>query len=1170
MILADATTVVYSATDLAAASTCEWALMRRLDWMLGRAPEPPTVEDDMLIRTGLLGDAHEKRVLDELKRSRKVVEIERPSFDDIESAAKQTLDALRDDSVDVVYQAAFFDGRFLGYADFIMRGDDGRFEVYDTKLARKAKITALLQLAAYSDQLTKLGIPIGEQVSLWLGTGELSTHKLSDILPVYRKRRARLQEIIDGRIADDGVDAHDADKAHDANGSNEANDANGSNEANDANNANRSNEATEWGDPRYTACGRCAACEEQVQSTRDVLLVAGMRLTQRAKLTASGVYTIDELAARTAHVDGLSDATLAALRQQASIQLSPTSPAEPLAWRVNNPATLAALPHPSPGDIFFDFEGDPLHKEHNTWGLDYLFGLVEPDDTFVAFWADDLPHERQALIDFLDYVRQRLAAYPDMHIYHYASYERSHLLTLAARHGVGEEEVDDLLRNHVLVDLYPIVRQGLRIGSRSYSLKKLEPLYMGEHERSGVANAADSITEYVRYTELLAAGDLAGAAAVRTDIERYNTYDCVSTSRLRDWLLRRAEEQHVGLAGTADLTLDLPVPLRPPDPVYLELQASLDGIPPADRTPDETALALASAAIDYHRRENKSFWWEHYFRLSNPVAEWADTRGVFVIDRSEVVRDWSLAGKDRTLSRTLAVTGAAAPGSKFSSSESHFVIYDPPPPPFDRAPQPGARSAHDRVTFRESDTGRYLLTEKLTKGADTYAEHPIAVAPGSPPGSKVLADAISEWGRQVLDELPAMRPDAALDLLRRTPPRLPELVRGDSATAIRDSLLSLDRSYIAVQGPPGTGKTTVGARVIADLVSNHGWKVGVVAQSHATVENMLRALIEKAGLDPALVGKPAKSGPQQAAPPWTGNPVAGLRSPGGFVIGGTAWTFANANTVPRASLDLLVIDEAGQFSLANTIAAAVSAKRLLLLGDPQQLPQVSQGTHPEPVDVSALGWLSMGHDVLPAEFGYFLETSWRMHPALCAPVSALSYEGRLHAHASDRSLEGIDPGLHTVPTAHHGNSTSSPEEAAAVVARVSDLIGRPWTSQGETHPLTESDLIVVAPYNAQVELIHTALAAAGFPAVPVGTVDKFQGQEAAVAIVSLAASAADDVPRGLEFLLLANRLNVAISRAQWAAYLVYSPALTDHLPGSPAALAQLSAFIRLVEPETNS
>jgi len=239
---------------------------------------------------------------------------------------------------------------------------------------------------------------------------------------------------------------------------------------------------------------------------------------------------------------------------------------------------------------------------------------------------------------------------------------------------------------------------------------------------------------------------------------------------------------------------------------------------------------------------------------------------------------------------------------------------------------------------------------------------------------------------------------------------------------------------------------------------------------------------------------------------------------------------------------------------------------LLLLGDPQQLPQVSQGSHPEPVDVSALGWLTDGHDVLPAELGYFLAKSWRMHPAVCAPVSRLSYEGKLESQAADRFLDGIEPGLHPVPVPHVLNSTSSVEEADTVAELIGSLLGRDWTVGGTVRELGQDDLIVVAPYNAQVETIRQRLGLSGWHDVSVGTVDKFQGREAAVAIVSLAASSAEEVPRGLEFLLLANRLNVAISRAQWAAYLVYSPALTDSLPHNAGTMAQLSAFITLVEP----
>ena len=1140
MILIDPTTVIYSASDLTAAAKCEWALMRKLDAKLGRVERVDDIEDDMLVRAGLLGTAHELRVLETLKATRDVVEFEHPDFGSYAEAAALTAEALRS-KADVLFQATFFDGRLLGFADFIMLNDAGVYEVYDTKLARSAKITALLQLAAYSDQVLALGVEVGENVHLILGDGRTSTHALRDILPVYRKRRARLQAMLDERLADDAP--------------------------------------TPWGDPRYTICGRCAACTQQVELHRDVLLVAGMKLTQRRKLNAAGITTIDQLAGAT-DVEGMSAATLAGLRSQARIQIAPHDGDVP-PFDVYNPQALAALPLPDDGDIFFDFEGDPLYSEPSArgsdgdaeateWGLDYLFGLVEPDDTFRAFWAHDYAEERVALERFLAYVADRRARYPAMHIYHYAAYERTHLLSLAARHGVGEDAVDDLLRDNVLVDLYPLVKKSVRVGSHSYSIKKLEPLYMPS-ERSGVANAADSVSEYADARQLIRDGELAAGQAKLDAIASYNAYDCVSTLRLRDWLRARADENGVAPTPARDLELDLPV-VREPSPVYLALAAHVADVAPGERSTDDTAIALASAAIDYHRREAKKFWQDHFDRLVSPLDEWADTRNVLVVEHAEVVKDWHREGRQKRDRRIIEVSGVLSPGSSLKAEQNPYLVYDDPQPPIAAKRSPGARASSEGEIIDVIEEGghvTYVIQELLETGADLFDQLPAVLTPSAPPRATPQPEAIEEWGSLVLGALPEMLPDAALDVLRRVPPRGALSAAGDDTiAAIRDSLITLDHSYLAVQGPPGTGKTYTGSRVIADLVKNHGWRVGIVAQSHETVKNMLRA-IAAAGLDPKLIAKRPKKGDTDQHP-WVtlstpGNTAEFTAQPDGWVIGGTAWTFANASTIPRGSLDLLVVDEAGQFSLASTIAAAVSAERLLLLGDPQQLPQVSQGSHPEPVDVSALGWLSDGHDVLPPEFGFFLAKSWRMHPAVCAPVSRLSYEGKLESKAEDRMLAGLEPGLHAVPVDHQLNATSSPQEADRVVELVLGALGREWTEGGSTRALGQLDVIVVAPYNAQVELIGERLAAAGLGDVPVGTVDKFQGREAAIAIVSLAASSADEVPRGLEFLLLANRLNVAISRAQWAAYLVYSPALLEYLPTNPVALAQLSAFIGLVE-----
>jgi superfamily I DNA and/or RNA helicase len=380
-------------------------------------------------------------------------------------------------------------------------------------------------------------------------------------------------------------------------------------------------------------------------------------------------------------------------------------------------------------------------------------------------------------------------------------------------------------------------------------------------------------------------------------------------------------------------------------------------------------------------------------------------------------------------------------------------------------------------------------------------------------------------------------------------------------------VLDLDRSYIAVHGPPGTGKTYTAAHVIKSLVNDHGWSVGVVAQSHSVVANLLNKIVD-AGVDPALVAKKS-SGDTAATDRFTvigdDEHSAFLDAHSACVIGGTAWDFANDARVASEHLDLLAIDEAGQFSLGYTIAVARAAKNIMLLGDPQQLGQVSTGSHPEPVDRSALGWLMDRHDVLPSEFGYFLAQTHRMHPEVCRVVSALSYDGRLmpHPKTSARILAGHPPGVHTLVVDHEGRSTASPEEAAAIVDEISALVGATWTDEHGPRDLMPSDILVVAPYNAQVVQLRTHLQAAGLNDVLVGTVDKLQGREAPVVFVSMTASAIDDIPRGMPFLLNRNRLNVAISRAQSMAVIVRSRALTDHLPGSPAGLVDLGAFLTL-------
>jgi predicted RecB family nuclease len=1123
--------IVYSASDLAAAARCEYALLRDFDAKLGRAPAVSVV-DELLARTATLGDDHEQRELDRLREefADGVAVIGRPAYTlaGLAAAAEATRRAIAN-RAPVVYQAAMFDGRFVGFADFLV-ADGEQYRLVDTKLARSPKVTALLQLAAYADALTAMDVSVADEAELRLGDGSVVRFRVCDLIPVYRAQRAQLQRLLDDHYA--------------------------------------AGTAVRWEDDGVRACFRCPLCIEQVQATDDLLLIAGMRVSQRDKLIDAGIATVADLAEHCGPVPDLAPSALGKLTAQAKLQVRQRDTGVPQ-FQIVNPQPLTLLPEPDPGDLFFDFEGDPLWTaDGHDWGLEYLFGVLDAAGKFQPLWAHNRVAERKALVDFLAMVAKRRKRRPNMHIYHYAPYEKTALLRLAGRYGVGEDQVDELLRSGTLVDLYPLVRKSIRVGAESFSLKALEPLYMGTQLRSGdVTTATDSITSYAKYCELGDAGRVGEAETVLKEIEDYNHYDCRSTQELRNWLLVRAWEAGVTPVGAQ------PVPdgntVDDHDELAAALLAFAGDAAVGDRAPEQIAVALVGAARGYHRREDKPFWWAHFDRLNFPVDEWADNTDVFVSDEASVSVDWHMPPRARKPQRRVALRGGLSRGDLMTDV---FALYEAPAPP-SMSDNPDRRAAGRAKVVKVDDPAvptEVVILERVGSDGNAFHQLPFALTPGPPVPTTALRESIESTAAAVAAGLPQLPRTAMIDVLLRRPPRTRSgaaLPRSTETIAdITTAALDLDSSYLAVHGPPGTGKTYTAAQVITRLVTENAWRVGVVAQSHATVENLLDAVID-AGLEP---GRVAKKKYDHHAPRWQeidgGDYAAFISATVGCVIGGTAWDFANANRVLPNSLDLLVIDEAGQFCLANTIAVAPAARNLLLLGDPQQLPQVSQGTHPEPVDTSALDWLVNGQRTLPDERGYFLDRSYRMHPAVCAAVSELSYEGRLHSvteRTAARRLDGYPPGVRVLSVRHQGNSIESPEEADTILAEIRRLLGSSWTDEHGTRPLAASDVLVLAPYNAQVSLVRQRLTAAGLGAVRVGTVDKFQGGQAPVVFISMTASSVDEVPRGISFLLNRNRLNVAVSRAQYAAVIVRSELLTEYLPTTPAGLLELGGFLAL-------
>jgi ATP-dependent exoDNAse (exonuclease V) alpha subunit len=382
---------------------------------------------------------------------------------------------------------------------------------------------------------------------------------------------------------------------------------------------------------------------------------------------------------------------------------------------------------------------------------------------------------------------------------------------------------------------------------------------------------------------------------------------------------------------------------------------------------------------------------------------------------------------------------------------------------------------------------------------------------------------------------------------------------------------ALDDSYLVVQGPPGSGKTWTGARLIVALIRD-GKRVGVAATSHKAIHNLLEEVEDVATREGVRFRGLKKSTAGDDETRFHGRLFENTDKPrecetsDADLIAGTSWLFAREGM--QEKLDYLFIDEAGQMSLADALAMATAARKVVLLGDPQQLPHVTQGVHPEGSGCSVLEHLLGSDQTVRDNRGLFLARSWRMHPDVCRFISELAYEGRLSS-AEGRERQRVESpglsgtGLRYIPVAHEGNAQQSAEEARVVAEQVRLLLdGGTFTDhEGTSRSLTPKDVLVVAPYNMHVRCLRAILP----DGVQVGTVDKFQGREAPIVFFSMASSTGDDVPRGLEFLFSRNRFNVAISRAKCLSVVVCSPRLLEARCRTVEQMRLVNALCRFVE-----
>lgn len=1196
----DGDRIVASATDLANFLACRRKTALDLAALRGEIARP-RLEDSFLEILQQRGAEHEARfVAAERDRGCEIVDLtwkdahgnSRRGLETAEARVAATLDAMSR-GVSRIVQAALVstDGRWFGYADVLRRverparlGPAGTpsawsYEALDTKLALETKGATVLQLSLYSELLAAMQGSAPEYFYVVTPAGE-ERYRVDEYAAYYRLVKRGLLDLLDRcpnpapRPANPGPEP--------------LNLALG----------NRTPEALAPYPEPVAHCEICdwrGECAKRLRGDDHLSFVANCSRLHRAELATHGIVTLESLGR-----EGLpagfrpsrgAPATYERLQHQARLQLIQRTTGRPTheCLPTEPGFGLAALPEPRPGDLFLDLEGDPFGRlgagpETGAANREYLFGLGrfgQPGApmTYTSRWAFNDVEERAAFEATMDDIMAALEADPDVHVYHYAAYEPTSFKRLMGRYAARDADLDRLLRGRRFIDLYAVVRRALRAGVESYSIKSMEPFYSfaREVELSTAGNQR-------RIIELaLESGDMAAVTpAVRAAVEGYNRDDVRSTAALRDWLegLRAdliAEKKDIPRPRMTDDKPSERVDERAQQVAILRarLLEVAPGSPlgptlasPAD--PSAKAGHLLAYVLDFHRREDKAEWWD-YFRLCElPESD--------LLDEPRAVAGLRHVGDVEAVKKSVI--------QRFSYPEQEIEI---------RAGDTLKRQ--DGTTFAKAvRLDRQVRTIDMLVGPTKVSFQPTALFAHRHVGADVIEDALMELGREVADAggVEQLPPSASRSLLLRLPPALgagsfsPPAAGEDVVSYAVSIAAGLDRTTLPIQGPPGSGKTFAGARMIEACVAA-GLKVGVMGSSHKAIRNLLE---EVNGPDCRIGQRCAEDDIDADGSPIRrlGNNESAsdaLTSGDVNVLGGTAWLWSRPEFA--GAVDVLFVDEAGQVSLANVLASARAANSVVLLGDPQQLDQPTKGTHPDGVGVSALQHSLGDSETMPPERGLFLSVTWRLAPSICRFTSDMFYGGRLLSKpalarqalvppAADRDLfstaRPAGSGLFLVQVDHHGNGNASEEEASVVADLVVSLLepGSMWIDEtGESHQVTPADIRVITPFNAQVARIRERLDSRASSSrsrladVPVGTVDRFQGQEGAVSIYSMATSHPEEAPRGMEFLYSLNRLNVATSRARCAAILVASPRLFEPDCQTPRRMRLASVLVRFAE-----
>ena len=1159
-----------------------WEQLNKLDTK--RAPKPkPDLLDQFLFESGL---KHEKILIENLEANGN--KVKKLSGKMTAEAFEETLHTIQNGQYDFIHQASLQKDYLHGSADLLERIDkpsklgNWSYIPIECKLSSHPKPIYLVQACAYCELLEPILGYRPENFKLYLGGGvferEPDGYRLDDFWMWYERLRERYQKFLENFDESRQPEHSPGDHGH-------------------------------WS----------AFVEEALEKKRDLILVAGMRKSQRNKLIASGINTIDDLAkaSKSQIINKIDEKIFFQLKEQAAIQIRSIQPNGRPAFEIRakdaQEKGLSMLPKSDEGDIWFDMEGYPNPVTGKK--LEYLFGACyfskkdkKLERRFIAWWAHDPDQEKIAFDEFIQWVMNRRIDYPNLHVYHYASYEKVALGRLATTHGIHKTTWDQWLREELFVDLFPIVRNSLLLGEQSYSIKKVEKLYLDNLRNEEINTAADSVIQYAEWqksNEPKWTGKSIAKSKQLQDLQNYNKKDCESTEELHKFLLKIKNSLKLsyrknkwGISKEEDLKNNYEKELevfaktmREDIPNHLK-----DNLAKGSYGVSYKHQKLISDLIDFHEREAKIEWWEFFDRKGNKTSSerYEDTEVIANAEKIGVKPIKRSQGHIYTFSLDQPLKLSSKPGIKI-----HFVLSELLKKG-DKYIQKNVIEKLDENNDKKSldlegefdinnptniilkiSANKKKALEKI--GIRKLPKYCDLIPLPKQIYKRMLPDLVTQAKSWV--EKNKKLPKSIVHLLEKK--EIPELIKinkkiksqpTETASLMANFLSITDGITLSLQGPPGTGKTTVTGELIARLVDKNK-KIVVSSQTHEAINNLLKSVQRKAEsltTNPLIVKLSSGISEKSDKRSLSGTKVHTLREndlnyePN--VLGATVFSLVKERFGEKP-YDLLVIDEAGQVSLSNLLFMSHCARNILLVGDQNQLSQPNRANHPGDSGLSCLDYV-MGEDkVVSANRGVFLATSWRMPPVLTSIVSNLFYKDELKsciAKTDNKILwEGVKQGLSFEAVEHYSNSSESKEEIDKIEELVNKLKGCPYQiyqKDGEGSFLFEGiigpdEILITAPYNLQVNKLEDRLSGKA----RIGTVDRFQGQEAPISIHSLTASDAENAPRGIGFVLDPDRLNVAISRAQCLSIVVGSPNLAVGTSNSVEGVKQVNRLCRIMK-----